>query len=182
MSKYRNNTAVDDSSVGSAFYREHPDDINDTTVFDENGVYLITMDDEGNRLCACGCLARVGPRAEFVQGHDARLKGILQRAYVRESDINVIGGGGLTTTDAWIEARHRGWQKFLTEYKARQERKPKSKTKSKSDPKPKTKEDKGEIVEAKVGRWTYTGVIIDGEFFYNDKNGDGRIAHKFTLV
>lgn len=188
MSKYRNNTALDDSSVGSAFYRTG---VEDSEEYDENGVYLITMDDDGNRLCHCGCLVRVGNRSQFLQGHDAKLKGILQRAHHRGSEIHIIAGGDIASTSAYNEARNRGWTKFLVEFKARQERQEQERADRKAkratgrtEPRNRTKppKDEGKLVEAKVGRWTYTGVVIDGEFFYADKNGKSRIAKKYTLV
>lgn len=40
----------------------------------------------------------------------------------------------------------------------------------------------GELVQAKVGRWTYTGYVQDGEFIYTDKKGKELRTAKYQIV
>lgn len=61
--------------------------------------------------CKCGCREKVV--SEFRQGHDARLKGRLQRAHVAGVEVAIIEGELLIYTDAKKLATERGWDRFI---------------------------------------------------------------------
>lgn len=109
MGKYDNNTPMMDSSPGSEDYR----DTIGANAIDETAVVLIWSDGD-SMFCKCGCLTprTPGSKSEFKQGHDARLKGILQRAHVRGSEVTIVNGA-MMSSDAMTVASSRGWERFL---------------------------------------------------------------------
>lgn len=58
-----------------------------------------------NGKCGCGCGADVRPGSTFRQGHDARLKGKLQRAHRAGIEVRVITPEGTTNSSAAEVAR-----------------------------------------------------------------------------
>lgn len=122
MGKYDGNTAIEDSSPGHADYRciEGKNAPDDNPGFDSNTVVIIREDltkDGLVKLCHCGCetplLKQDGNGGVFRQGHDARFKGILQRAHVHGREVAIIQGGAIISGPAMNLAAERGWQKFL---------------------------------------------------------------------
>lgn len=98
MGKYDNNTVADDSSPGV----ELPE-----------GALVLVWNEGGKNLCRCGCLeVRLGA-GEFRQGHDARLKGKLNRAHVRQNTLLLIEDEERTWTTPYDYAETRNWGKFL---------------------------------------------------------------------
>lgn len=189
------NTARTDSSPSSEDYRDHPDDAagHGATTHDDRGVYLIV--EPGH--CACGCEQQVAKGSQFRQGHDARLKGILQRAHMRGSEIHLITGSEMISTDAMKLAQERGWVRFLEQAEAKahlraeklarravakadkavaKSQKARNKANlAESDEKP------SNLFEAKVGRWTYKGFSTPkGDFHYTDKQGNAKVAKAGT--
>lgn len=60
--------------------------------------------------CQCGCGAPVGRKSRFVPGHDAKLKGILQRAMAADVPVNLVGPDGqVLVTTAENVARDYEW-------------------------------------------------------------------------
>lgn len=57
--------------------------------------------------CACGCGEPV--MRTFKQGHDQRLKGILERAHRAGDPVRVVADGKRTTTSAQDLLEARGW-------------------------------------------------------------------------
>lgn len=103
---------------------------------------------QSTNTCLCGCGAPVKRR--FLPGHDARLKGQLQRAY--------RSGTNAEKAKAERLALELGWMQYLTD--------------SPSSPKPVAKVNGTKVsapvpapagfnpVRVKVGRWTYDAVIL----------------------
>lgn len=73
--------------------------------------------------CQCGCRQEVMKGRAFRQGHDARLKGILIRAYLNNVEVTILDGGGALSGSAEGFIRERGWDKFLADSVAKFERK-----------------------------------------------------------
>lgn len=95
-------------------------DYNDAAIEDgaEGGIFLNI--EAG--MCGCGCEQAVAAGREFRQGHDARLKGKLIRAYLTGNSVHIVGGGMMMSADAMTLAERRGWGKFLVAAKDRAER------------------------------------------------------------
>lgn len=173
MARFNPNTydPAADSSPDTEGYRE-PDEGREL-----QGVILDRTQVEGDDgelfdACQCGCRSPLNPGRRFVQGHDARLKGILMRAHLAGVEVHVLQGGMLISTDAMDEAKDQGWAQFLKDAKARFDAKPA----------PKAKPEAGPMIEAKVGRWVRKGFVVDGEFRYTDAKGQAQRTSKFTPV
>lgn len=70
--------------------------------------------------CLCGCGSPVNARRRFAQGHDARLKGHIIRAWRKGGKVVISVVNQLFKTDDPQElAHHLGWGRFLTELKGR---------------------------------------------------------------
>lgn len=93
---------ADDSSPGSSKYRKGDDAL--------RGVILIVGSD-----CACGCtLSTSSDKTRFRQGHDAKLKGILQRAFLADEPVNILDGeGGVVTMSAYDVFSEYNWHQFV---------------------------------------------------------------------
>lgn len=135
--------------------------------------------------CQCGCGNTseriVAGKSRFLQGHDARFKGVLIRAYLADAQLTI--DGKLTT--ALDEAKSQGWIKLLSEAKARHAARPvprKRSTGAKPSDKPKSQKKgkgtapkgsdsptasmfKGDVYPVKVGRHQFDGVI---QIVYSD--------------
>jgi hypothetical protein len=68
-------------------------------------------------------------KREFLPGHDAKLKSVLQKAYRNGEGFAFYVGGMLVHSDPMNEAEKRGWAKFMTQAPKR-----KSRAKAKADP------------------------------------------------
>lgn len=148
---------------------------------DGDNVTILTADKNGRALCLCGCTKQVEKGSTFRQGHDARFKGILQRAYVRHSQIVFRDGASRVEADPMQLAKSRGWEHYLIAMQARidgkQAKKAPKTTKKAVDP-------ATAKAIAKVGRWTYDGLVTsDGaKFTYTDKSGKTKTATQFKVV
>ncbi len=120
--------------------------------------------------CGCGCGQPVAAKRKFRQGHDAKLKSALIRAALDGSTVEADG----RTTDALTFADAHG---FGHQVRAGVERRAARKPRRKS-------ETVAAEVTAKVGRWTYTGVLRDegATFEYADKSGATKTADRFVVV
>lgn len=151
---------------------EGPDAPEDNPGFE--GVILQVQDGE-SRLCGCGCgekLVNQKGKSQFRQGHDARLKGILQRAHVHGEEITILSGGAAISGPALGFAKERGWERFLTgaaERAAVQAAKPKRERKAKAQKDVK-------LINIKVGRWTYKAVQVGDEFAFTDGKGNQKLV------
>lgn len=67
--------------------------------------------DDTHRFYTLGCGKHCSNR--FAQGHDAKLKSELIRAYRDNVEMNIDTGGMLIGTDAMNMARQLGWEHFL---------------------------------------------------------------------
>jgi hypothetical protein len=131
--------------------------------------------------CSAGCPATT--TRFFSQGHDARMVSrLIDQVVATEGEFaqfkladalkELHQRGG---TDALahklrcaVAAAHDTWLKRADAKAARAAKKAQPK-----QPAP---------VQGKVGRWVYTGHVVDGEFVYTDAKGAQRTATKFTLV
>ncbi len=126
--------------------------------------------------CLCGCGTETARR--FAPGHDARLKGVLIRAFRTEpgKDITLVNG---MKGKPEVLLAELGWAKYAVAAK------PKA-TKPKAD-KP-AKAEKAESpaqtgVKAKVGRWIQEGRIdSDGLFVYTNSKGQLVSTDKFAVI
>lgn len=148
----------------------------------------------------------------FAPGHDAKLKGYLIRAGLAGYEVTRVEEGMAYSSNAAAAADRYGFGAMVREgiELGREKRDAKIENKKarakKADArneaeleklpeiaeadKPVAEEDaqpsEPAIVKAKVGRWTYEGVVDgDGEnfsFTYTDNKGETKTATKFTLV
>ena len=101
----------------------------------------------------------------FAPGHDARLKGVLQRLYRSGQEYHYNDGSMLITVDPLEMAKQLGWLHLMD--------RPTSGPKAKRDKTP---------TEVKVGRWTYKiDSIIESlgdevQVSYVTKKGERKIA------
>ncbi|HXJ66017.1 MAG TPA: hypothetical protein VNN79_19835, partial [Actinomycetota bacterium] len=77
------------------------------------------------RPCPCGCRQPLAAGSTYRMGHDMRLKGILIRAHLTATDVNVLGDGGTWTGPAIEEAArwstaNLDWEVMLKEAEAKQ--------------------------------------------------------------
>lgn len=159
--------------------------------------------DEG-RECACGCGEAVSGRSVFRQGHDARMVSELAAALVGYHPKRGYGGGtvppaftdgerdqvtnaddiqhridqtvktvehyfGQKLADKTYNAAMSFWAKENVKHQTAQAKADKAAAKAaKAAPKP---------VEAKVGRWTRTGIVTaEGDLIYTDAKGTEKVA------
>lgn len=65
-------------------------------------------------VCQCGCGTRQTRKTRFLPGHDAKLKGKLQRAVAADVAVHEIGQDGeVHTTPAIDVARYYGWETIV---------------------------------------------------------------------
>lgn len=110
----------------------------------------------------------------FAQGHDAKYKSALTRAFRAGATIALLDGEMRTETDAMTLAAARGWERFITPGKPKAERKART-------PKASAGLQVGDPVEFKIGRWTKRGLVrfVDGAdttVEYEDAKGNGQTA------
>lgn len=162
----------------------------------EGGV--LEWDDE--LTTGCGATSR----GQFAPGHDAKLKSFLIKAGAQGYDVTRADGAVNTSADAATFARDYGFghlviaglakaaerQAVRAARSAAKEQRRAEKAAAKAAkqaeatpeqpataPEP---EPQPETVTARVGRWEYTGQVVDGEFIYADKNGQERRTRKFV--
>lgn len=124
--------------------------------------FVVTIPDGA---CRCGCGDPLtNPKRSFLQGHDARYKGLLQRAYRANESVAIVEGGAVVSSDALSLAEDRGWGHFMTEA-------PKRAGKSRA-----------KKVSIKVGRWTHEATIVKGVATYTKGDGSVVKTSKFKLA
>ncbi len=121
---------------------------------------------------------------DFAQGHDAKLKSFLIYHGLHNRTIWIAEGGVVVHTDAVGAARRFGFAHMviagIARAKDRWDRQA-----AKADHKHEAGAEAAvaqETYKAKVGRWTYEGVVVDDRFVYTDAKGNIRHAARFTLV
>lgn len=121
-------------------------------------------------------VCKSGTTRDFAPGHDARLKGFLIKAGRAGHAVRRLGNDRLMAATG--AAAGFGFYQMVVDGVARpaKVRKPKQ-----------AKVVKPEVIEAKVGRWTYEGVILaagDGTpvFRYTNKKNEVVDTSKFTRV
>lgn len=105
MGKYDNNTVEQDSSEG----------------YVQEGMLVLYWGGDDDPRCKCGCLDSRAS-GDFRQGHDARLKGKLNRAHARDQKLLIIENGASSTTTPMEYAETRNWGRFLEKAKVTAER------------------------------------------------------------
>lgn len=143
---------------------------------------VVALTEDGT-LVTTGCTQTT--KRKFAPGHDARLKGFLIRNGVEGNQVRIGNEGELTTAQAVAdkfgfgymvaEGIKRGAERL---FKATLREVAKSAKKSHETPRE---------VSAKVGRWTYEGVITDSptegpQFTYTSAKGVQTTTTKFTRV
>lgn len=119
--------------------------------------------------CLCGCDENVA-KSNYRPGHDARHAGNVARA--------IAADGSTETTSSKALLATLPSEKLQDKAEAMAERliaKAAGKTKT-AEPVPPP------VVNAKVGRTTYEGVVDGDTFHYVDGKGDEKQAKKFTLI
>lgn len=133
---------------------------------------------------------------KFAAGHDATLKSFLIQHGFRGSEIHREVGGFVTTTDAVSHAAVFGFaaqvRKGIENARAkaaakaaRPVRVPKTPAERKASAQRVVKavRSKPHTVRAKVGRWTYEGVVNAAQqFVYSDSAGTEHVVTRYTLV
>lgn len=79
--------------------------------------------DEAHWVYDIGCGRTVGGRSVFAQGHDAKLKSELIKAFRAGVEISVIDGDMMITQSPMNLAAGHAWERFLTPAKAKAPRK-----------------------------------------------------------
>lgn len=154
-----------DSSPGSEIYRYNEGDEDPGC----EGVILLVEKDQC--LCGCGEYPK-GKDAKFCMGHDARYRGILQRAHMTGTEINVFNEGTLVSGPAMSFARDLGWEEhILTSEKVNADR---IRRANERLLKKATGPQVGDRKLIKVGRWDYTGQVVA---IYEDK---GEIVYEYV--
>lgn len=142
----------------------------------------VTTRTETGELVSTGCTQTT--KRIFAPGHDARLKGFLIRAGVEGQDVQV---GDDTPRSAQQVADQFGFGYMVAEgIKAGAERAFK-KTLRDLAKSAKASHQTPKQVTAKVGRWTYEGVITDSptegpQFTYTSKKGVQTTTTRFTKI
>lgn len=76
--------------------------------------------EEGTPLCACGCGVTASKLGGFKQGHDARLKGMLQKAHLAGEEVSLFDDhdGLVYSLSARDWAVLRGWAQYIDRHAA----------------------------------------------------------------
>jgi hypothetical protein len=133
-----------------------------------------------------GCEATA--RKLFAQGHDAKLKSFLIKAGAAGHEVRREDGGMVTVADAATHANHYIFGHMIVAGIERAEAKAAAKAErqtakvARRKPAAKKPAPEPEVVTAKVGRWTYEGVVQGGQFVYKDSKGKRKTAAKFQLA
>lgn len=111
---------------------------------------------------------------EFAQGHDAKYKSELIRAFRAGATVVLLDGDFRIETDSMTLAAARGWERFITPGKPKAEKKAKA-------PKTSAGLQVGDAVEFKIGRWTKRGLVRhcdgpDTTVEYEDAKGNAQVA------
>lgn len=147
---------ADSSTLTKAELKEH------------DGKVVLKMQDGS---CPCGCLENPrGKKTSFLQGHDAKLKGILIRAHLTNTPVVEVRDGEPFERLPIEVAKDREWQGFLYDAEEREALRNSSKT-------PKV----GDTIKAKVGRWERTGKVTASDdsgytIEYQTKSGETKTA------
>lgn len=110
--------------------------------------------------CPCGCDTKPnGAKSKFVQGHDARLKGVLIRAHLTGTKVAYLedrsGKHKATPQTAMTVAKTHGWGDHLAYAQERFDQRPQPKPRGASNA-----ELVGTTMTVKVGRWDKEGTIV----------------------
>lgn len=138
----------------------------------EQGVVLVV--EEGQCPCGCGQSPK-SPKRTFVQGHDARLRGILTRAHLTGTSVTVITGGKAKTGTALAAAKPHAFATQVKEAAEREKERAAARDQRAAERKQKAEEAKaakaekakavkpsdlkGQRFPVKAGRWTYEGTV-----------------------
>lgn len=86
--------------------------------FSEVAYTLDGTEDDANNLGPVYKTCGRQVAGEFAQGHDAKLKSVLQKAYTKadggDGEFRMLDGGLLISADPMEIAKQRGWERFLT--------------------------------------------------------------------
>lgn len=139
--------------------------------------------DAKGKTTRTGCTAET--RRTFAPGHDARLKGFLIRAGVQGDLIRTPEGGADQTAEKVAERF--GFGHMVREGIARGAEREFARTLREVAKAGKASHKTPAKVSAKVGRWTYEGVITDSpehgpQFTYTTAKGVQTTTTKFTKV
>lgn len=147
---------------------------------------VVAFDNETDEVYTTGCTATT--RRTFAPGHDARLKGFLIRAGIADQLVRI--GDDVNTSPEAIADQFGFSYMVATGIKNGKEKAAKKEfaalirdTKRQAKATHKTPKQ----VAAKVGRWTYEGVVTDSpmhgpQFTYTNRKGIQTTTTKFTRV
>jgi hypothetical protein len=143
---------------------------------------VVAIAETGEKLTT-GCTATT--RRTFAPGHDARLKGFLIRAGIAGHTVRV--GDDDAARDAQAVANQFGFGYMVAEGIRRGAEREFRKTLREVARSAKASHRTPAKVTAKVGRWTYEGVITDSpehgpQFTYTTRQGVQTTTTKFTRV
>lgn len=139
-------------------------------------LWLLSKEQDGRLSCPCGCgKMPAGKKSTFAMGHDARLRGMLQRAHLTDTlVVEVLAGEDAEPTPVTAKevAERHGWMEALEQAELAREGKNRQVLNKAM----------GSDRLIKVGRWEYTGQVVaiyqNGdehyEIEYVTKTGDVR--------
>lgn len=115
------NPADDSSDDHYALRLKH--EITDGVVIDQRLVSPSVGSDEAWLPCLCGC-RRTSPtinagKSKFIQGHDAKFKGVLLRAHLAGAVVTTVGLTGVDVDSALDVAKSLGWVHYLSDAQKR---------------------------------------------------------------
>jgi hypothetical protein len=155
--------------------------------------YIVTTAESTIRACACGnytfvtddgdvhaqCMAPT--KKQFAPGHDARLKGQLIRHGVEGNQVRLASGE--LVSPQWVADQFGFGPMVRKGIERRLEKLSAKSAKVEAEPVADVPAEP-EVVEAKVGRWTYQGHLTEDGFAYQDKKGQTKVVPEgqFALV
>ncbi|MET7477651.1 hypothetical protein ABZT17_25235 [Streptomyces sp. NPDC005648] len=155
----------------------------------EDGAGDLEYDEE--LTTGCGATAR----KLFAQGHDAKLKSFLIKAGAAGHEVRRDDGAVVSVADAATHAARytfghlivAGIQRAETRAAVKAERQDRKaaarqETQTRRAAREARRAAKPKVVKGKVGRWSYLGQVVDGQFIYRDAKGNEKTTTKFQLA
>lgn len=108
--------------------------------------------------CECGCGTPRSSKARFRPGHDAKLKGKLQRALAADVDIHLVGpDGSVQHTNPTAVASHYGWSAIVDKGAERIRRRSATPVAAEKRLAKLVEDGRDDATLLKFGRWDKTG-------------------------
>lgn len=147
--------------------------------------YQVEVPGENGRVyCRCSTTCGAATWNLFAQGHDARLVSrlvdeVVASRLTKDEAVALVrkAGGDERLVAKLVQAVATAHDKWCKRQDAAKRRAAKKAAKGEAE-----LVDTNPVVTAKVGRWTYQGVVTTTGFSYTDRKGAAKLATKFQLV